>query len=165
MIVRLAAEADRDAILELVAAAFGGGEAEVAIVRRVWGSPEHLPDLELVADEDGAVVGHVLLSTGQLGNAKVVGLGPLAVIPARQRSGIGIALMDEALHRADAAGYELVVLLGHPTYYPRFGFESATSLGIQPPFPLKDDSAFMARRLSAYEPSHRGQFTYAPAFD
>jgi putative acetyltransferase len=69
--------------------------------------------------------------------------------------------MEEVIRRADEAGEQLIGLLGHPSYYPRFGFERAIAVGIDPPWPLQDDAAFMVKRLRAYDPSYRGQFAYA----
>ena len=70
--------------------------------------------------------------------------------------------MTEALRRADAAEVSLVVLLGHPGYYPRFGFEPARGLGVEPPRALRDEAAFMARRSSAAAPgSCAGRFRFA----
>ena len=151
-------------MLDVVAAAFGRAD-EARLVERVWASGEYLPSLDLVAEDEGAIVGHVLHSRGEVDGRAVAALGPLSVTPERQRQGVGTALMDEALGRADRAGYPLVALLGHPTYYPRFGFVPAATLGIEPSFPVLVDGAFMARPLSAYDPSFTGQLRYGPAFD
>ncbi len=115
--------------------------------------------LELVAIDQDAVVGHVLASLGDLGGEKVPGVAPLAVSPSRQRNGIGSALMFELLRRAEAAGFPLIVLLGSPGYYRRFGFEPSGPLNITYP-PVGDNPAFQARRLSSYDRSLQGEFTY-----
>lgn len=161
MLVRVAAPGDRPAIERLVRAAFGCGDEEADLVRWIWGSPAYLPELELVAEENGLVVGHVLHSVGEIEQSAVGALAPLAVAPDRQREGIGGLLLEEAFARADVAGFQLIALLGHPTYYPRFGFEPGRSLGIEPLVELKDPSAFMVRRLSGYDPALRGRFRYA----
>lgn len=160
MRIREARVDDRPAIEALVRAAFEQ-EEEVELVRWIWASDAYLPELELVAEEDGAIVGHVLHSLGDLEGTRVAGLAPLAVTPARQCEGIGGALLEEAIARADAAGYPLIALLGHPTYYPRFGFEPGVALGIEPVVQLRDPAPFMVRRLSGYEPGLRGRFRYA----
>lgn len=143
----------------MVEAAFGSDE-EVVLVRTIWDSDGYLTDLDVVAEIDGRIVGHVLHSVATVEDREVVALAPLAVTPAHQLQGIGSALVHEALRRAGQAGYPMVVLLGHPDYYPRFGFEPAMSLGLTygdrtAPFP-----AFQARRLGSYEPIVRGRFQY-----
>lgn len=169
--IRLTTPADRPAVLGLVREAFAvdgrDGSEEVEIVERVWAGPRHLEHLDLVAVEqtsDGeTVVGHVLVSRGAVDDRPALGLAPLAVAPSHQRQGVGTALTEAALCRADAAGEALVVLLGHPGYYPRFGFEPAAPLGLRLTWglPQQQPEAFMARRLAAYDPSLRGTFRYA----
>jgi putative acetyltransferase len=158
MILREAGPADDDAIDVLIAAAFGGGEAELQIVRAIRALGIALPGLELVADEAGAVIGHVLVSEADLGGRGVPAVAPLSVRPDRQRSGVGSALMAEVLTRADAQSWPLVALLGHPSYYPRFGFEPAGPLGIV--YAPANSPAFMVRRLKAYDESWRGAFRF-----
>ena len=70
-----------------------------------------------------------------------------------------------AVARADALGEPLVVLLGHPGYYPRFGFERASALGLEPPSPHVPDAAFMALRLSQYDARWRGRIVYPPFYE
>jgi putative acetyltransferase len=158
VIVREASPADDDVIDELIAAAFGGGEAELDIVRAIRARGIALPGLELVAEGNGAVIGHVLLSEADLGGRSVPAVAPLSVRPNRQRSGVGSVLMTEALALADAQAWPLVALLGHPGYYPRFGFEPGRPLGVV--YAPVDSPAFMVRRLSAYDASWRGPFRF-----
>ena len=89
--------------------------------------------VSLVATANGVVVGHVVLSAGSLEDTLVLCLGPIGVRPDRQRGAIDTALMKGALAKAAASDAGLVVLLGHPSYYPRFGFEPAEALGLQEP--------------------------------
>jgi putative acetyltransferase len=158
VIVRQARPADDDAIDELVGAAFGGGEAELEIVRAIRALGIALPGLELVAEDTGAVIGHVLLSEADLGGRNVPAVAPLSVRPNRQRSGVGSMLMAEVLTLAGAQAWPLVALLGHPSYYPRFGFEPGRPLGVV--YARVDSPAFMVRRLRAYDPSWRGPFRF-----
>jgi putative acetyltransferase len=126
-----------------------------------------VPQLSLVAEDPaGAVAGHVVCTRGTLGGVPgALGLGPLGVHPAHQRRGAGLALMHAVLGAADALGAPVVALLGDPAYYSRFGFVTATDLGIAPPEPAWGVH-FQARTLTAYDPArHRGAFAYAPAFD
>lgn len=113
---------------------------------------------------EGAVIGHVVCTRASLAGRPALGLGPLGVLPAWQKRGVGEALMHAVLAAADAVGEPLVVLLGHPGYYPRFGFRPAVELGIVPPDPTWRE-AFQARPLTAYDPSLRGEFVYAGPFN
>jgi putative acetyltransferase len=156
---------DHRAIAEVTAAAFGK-QREARIVEAIRRSDAFVAELSLVAELEGAVVGHVILSYVQLGDdsRRVLELGPMSVAPERQRNGIGSALVEEALRRADERGEPLVLVLGHPTYYPRFGFRPASELGIAPPEPDIRDEVFMAVPLRAYDPSLRGRVVLPPAF-
>ena len=89
-------------------------------------------------------------------------LSPLSVAPTAQGRGIGSALTRKALRRADEQGEPFVLVLGHSAYYPRFGFEPATPLGIEAPADY--GPSWMLARLSAYNPSVRGRVVFPPAF-
>jgi putative acetyltransferase len=165
--VRIRAETrdDWEAIAAVTEAAFGKPR-EARMVDAIRASDAFAPELSLVAEEDGDIVGHVLLSYVELEDSerRLLELGPMSVAPDRQRSGIGTALVREALRRADARGEPLVLVLGHPEYYPRFGFRRASELGITPPAPRIPDEAFMAQPLRAYDPSLRGRVVFPPAY-
>ena len=88
----------------------------------------------------------------------------MAVVPDRQGAGIGASLVRRGLTLARQTAYPLVVVLGHPAYYPRFGFEPARPLGIETPYEAPDE-AWMAVRLPAYDPSLRGTVRYPPAWE
>ena len=107
--------------------------------------------LSLVAILDEEVVGQVLFSPATFDEAQpalpALGLGPLAVTPVYQNQGIGSALVREGLDECRRLGYGSVILLGHPSYYPRFGFRPASSFGIFPAQPLRNPDAFMAIEL------------------
>lgn len=116
------------------------------------------------------MVGHCLLtaatlvrSDGSTRGGRIMALGPIAVLPAWQRRGVGSALMRAALAKAEAAGLSAVVLLGHKEYYPRFGFQPARAQGLHPPAAWSD-AAWMAIRLSAWTPDETGTVQYAPPF-
>jgi putative acetyltransferase len=94
----------------------------------------------------------------------VLGLGPLGVREQHKRHGVGTALMHAVLAAADALDEPLVVLLGHPDYYPRFGFRPAADLGIEPEVP-EWAPAFQARMLTRYRPDLTGRFRYAEPFN
>jgi putative acetyltransferase len=164
-VIRSERESDYAAIRALHKTAFAPSEVEAGIVDELRAAGDHVPELCLVAlDDDGAVVGHVMLSEAAVEEHRALGLGPIAVAPARRRRGFGAALMYEAIRRARDTDYTLIALLGHPGYYARFGFAPAaetfgvTSLYDAPP------EAWMALALPAYDPSVRGTFRYAAAF-
>ncbi|MGH3025990.1 MAG: GNAT family N-acetyltransferase [Gaiellaceae bacterium] len=119
-------------------------------------------ELSFTALVDGGVVGHVTASQATVATDPVVAVGPIGVLPDHQGSGIGSALMDALLAAADAADVPLVVLLGAPRYYSRFGFRPARELGVIPPEP-EWGNAFQVRPLTAYRESVAGRFQYAPA--
>ena len=174
VIIRREHPRDHDAVRAVHLAAFtrdpvsGAVRAPVDVVeaRLVDGLREDagfLPHLSLVAERDGVVTGHVLVTRGWLepAGAPVLGLGPLGVLPAAQGSGVGTALVHSVLAVAEAAGETLVALLGDPAYYGRFGFRAAEELGVRSPEPLWGRH-FQARWLAG--PRTGGTFRYAEPF-
>lgn len=164
VVVRPETPADYAEIAAVVEAAFGKPN-EVAIVEAIRNSDGYLPDLAFVAEDEGHVVGHTMLSwVGLEGSERrLLQLAPMAVAPERQRQGIGFLLGETALEAADRQGEPLVLVVGHSSYYPRFGFRPASQLGRYPPHPEIPDEAFMAVPLSAYDPSIRGRVLWPPA--
>jgi len=136
---------------------------EVGIFVALWEANDVMPELSFTATVEDSVVGHVTASRAKVGPHSVVAVGPIGVLPEHQAKGIGSALMISLLDGADAEDIPLVVLLGSPQYYSRFGFRSAAELGVVSPEP-NWGSAFQARPLAAYTPSIAGPFQYAPAF-
>ena len=107
--------------------------------------------LSLDAEDGGELAGHVAFSpvtVASEGGTIVTGvaLGPVAVVPERQRRGLGAALIEDGLRRLATAGHRFCILLGHPEYYPRFGFVPASRYGIRWEHPAPDE-AFMVREL------------------
>ncbi|WP_336785656.1 GNAT family N-acetyltransferase [Paenibacillus sp. MMO-177] len=120
------------------------------LVARIRSADSFIPELSLVAELNDEIVGHVLLSgiTIRYGEEESVSLAlaPVSVHPEYQDRGIGSKLIREALQRAEALEYPSVIVLGHPEYYPKFGFEKASKWGIRAPFEVSDD-VFMALEL------------------
>jgi putative acetyltransferase len=106
-----------------------------------------------VEDEGGRVV------------ASVLAAGPVGVLPEVQSRGVGSALMSAAIGLAIARVVPALVLLGHPEYYPRFGFQPARGVGLQPPADAWPDAAWMARLLPAWTDAMRGTVRYPAAFE
>ena len=106
-----------------------------------------IAELSLVAERAGTIVGHVLFTRARAGEVDAVLLAPLAVSPEWQGRGVGSALAREGLARAVALGFGIALVLGHPDYYPRFGFEPAEPRGIMPPYPVEISEAWMVAEL------------------
>ncbi|HEY8238414.1 MAG TPA: N-acetyltransferase [Candidatus Limnocylindrales bacterium] len=166
--IRAEGPGEADAVRAINDAAFGK-PSDGAIVDAIRGTDRWIVGGSLVAeDPDGALVGHLLASEGDLdmpdGKIRRIWMvGPVAVIPARQRTGVGSALVQAVIELATERGQPLLCLLGHPSYYPRFGFEPARALGIDPARPWPDE-AWMVRRLPAWSPSLRGVARFPDAF-
>jgi len=126
------------------------------------------PIVSLVAEDAGAIVGHILFSPVTLAahpEIRVMGLAPMAVMPVRQRQGIGSTLIRDGLHACKRIGATAVVVLGHATYYPRFGFAPASRFGLKCQYDVPDE-AFMAVEIESGALQNRGgTVTYHPAFE
>ena len=146
MRVRPAIAADCAAIRAVTRAAFDKSSGdEAGIIEGV--RAEGLVLVELVTEVDGEVVGHVLFSRMRTDPPlPVAGLGPLGVAPSQQGTGVGSALSRAGIEACRAAGMQAVVVLGHPPYYPRFGFSTEAAAQIASPFAGRP--AFMALALT-----------------
>lgn len=165
---------DCQAIAQVNLLAFGQ-ENEARLVERIRASKQFVPELSLVADIGGAVVGHILFSYVDLVGEEtwqVLALAPLAVQPAFQNQGIGSKLVAQGLEAADAisppgiaplTAQVLVVVLGYAHFYARFGFEPASRYGIEPSFAVPEE-AYLVKPLR-YRQHYRGKVVYPPAFD
>jgi putative acetyltransferase len=167
VLVRLEVPPDRPAALEVERAAFGSDE-EPRIVEAVRDEPG---SFALVAEEDGDLVGHVQLSRAWVGETPVLVLGPIGVLPARQRRGIGSTLMRAGLGEARARGEAAVILFGEPAFYSRFGFEPGVTFGVPNPYAgltlpdgsLVTEENFMLAALDERARSLRGEVRCHPA--
>lgn len=163
MIIRLENEGDADAIHALTAAAFqgrpysDGTEAQIVDTLRA----ANALTISLVAEDYDEIVGHVAFSPVAIGGqpGSWYGLGPVSVAPARQRRGIGTALIETGLARLRGLGAAGCVLLGDPAYYGRFGFAS------DPALRYRDvDTRFVQRLIFAGD-APTGEIAFHPAFD
>jgi len=144
-VIREATEGDHAMIRAITRAAFDESRFdEAGIIEGVRAEGRVL--VELVADDDAQVVGHVLFSRMRTeGGRTVAGLGPVSVAPARQRTGVGSELCRTGVEACRAAGMEAIVVLGHPPYYPRFGFSADAAAKVISPY--AGNPAFMALEL------------------
>ncbi len=165
LIIRLEHPGDVQGIRHVNSLAFGtSAEADLVDALR----PRARPFVSLVAVDGDEIVGHIALSPVTLVShpeLPIAGLAPMAVLPSRQRAGIGSALVRAGLDECARLGFVAVVVLGHPAYYPRFGFVPASTFGLVSQFQVPDD-VFMAQELRqrALDAS-RGTIRYHQAFE
>ena len=147
--IRPETEDDHARISEVNDLAFGQ-KNEGKLIEELRKNDQFIPGLSLVAELDGLVVGHILFYpiTINCSNTKhlSLALAPMSVIPEHQNKKIGSLLVKEGLRLAKMLGYESVIVVGHPQYYPRFGFSLASQWGIKLPFEVPD-TAFLALEL------------------
>ena len=126
------------------------------------------PYISLVAEEEKQIVGHILFTPMTLPGhleLKIMGLGPLAVVPEQQRKGIGSALIKAGLARCKELGYGAVIVLGHKGYYPRFGFIPAVCYGIQCEFEVPAEAFMVLEIVPGYLKGAEGIIHYHAAFN
>jgi putative acetyltransferase len=163
--VRPATAADSAAIREVTTRAFADNGEVAGLVDALSAGPARI---SLVAESDGAVVGHTLLSRGWVDAERelveVLVLSPLSVEPALHRQGIGTQLVHAALAAAESAGCPAVFLEGSWAYYPRFGFVSGGSRGFTRPSLRIPERAFQVAVLPAWQDWMTGALVYPEAF-
>jgi putative acetyltransferase len=156
---------DITAIHQVHELAFGrSDEADLVDTLRASGKST----LSLVAVEDSRIVGHIFFSPVMIDSADrtfpAVGLAPMAVLPERQRHGIGGRLVKAGLVECRNAGYDCVVVLGHPTYYPRFGFVPASRYGLRSEYEVPDEVFMVWAWREAGLQDRGGVVRYQPEF-
>ncbi len=146
MLIRAEQEKDRAAVHAVNVSAFET-PSEANLVDALREQAE--PVVSLVAEDNGAIVGHIMFSPVSLSahpGLKLMRLAPMAVAPEHQRQGIGSALVRAGLEQCRQLGFIAVVVLGHPEYYPRFGFSPSTRFGIGSEYEVPEE-VFMATEL------------------
>jgi len=144
MKIREATEADLQTVFSVESEAFGS-EEEANLVKDLLSDPSAKPFYSLLAYSDNRPAGHVLFTAARLegpnSDASLALLAPLAVIPDFQKQGVGGLLIKHGLQYLVDAGVDLVFVLGHPEYYPRYGFAPAGIRGFEAPYPILDKNA------------------------
>lgn len=174
MLLRRERPADRPAVLRVIHDAFAKDDTvpiEVGLTERLF-DDGYIPERSLVALDVDRIVGYVIGSRGFVGDIErtgiertgigAVGIGPLAVLPEYQGRGVGTALMFALVGAAEATHEQLLVLLGEPDYYGRFGFRAGSEVGVGSPDP-EWGTYFQALQLS--DGPVNGTFRYAKPFD
>ena len=164
LVVREELDKDHAAVHRVNSSAFEtAAEANLVDALRAQASPI----ISLVAETADGIVGHILFSpiTSEGGVVTaIMGLAPMAVLPGHQRKGIGTALVNAGIEQCKKLGVSAVVVLGHPEYYPRFGFTPAASFGISSEYDVPAE-VFMALELEpGYLQKWPGQVKYHPQF-
>jgi len=159
---------DIDAIFEVNFQAFGQ-DGEARLVKALRDGGDYLRELSLVAVSGDRIIGHILFPpitiVSDTAETPALALATLSVHQDYQCLGIGTALIEEGLKECQHLGHHIVIVVGHPSYYPKFGFTVARDFGINAPFPCPDE-AFMALQLtSGALDGISGTVRYPLAFD
>lgn len=156
---------DAAAVRRVNELAFGRAE-EAALVDALRAAAD--PHVSLVATDGDEIVGHIFFSPVSLEPEgqpfAAMGLAPMAVLPGHQRRGVGSELVRAGLGECRRAGRNVVVVLGHPEYYPRFGFRPAGGAGLRCEYPVPDDTFMVVELEPGALAGRRGLVKYHPAF-
>ena len=156
---------DIEKIRELNAEAFES-EEEADLVNSLRDSG--IPRISLVAEEAGEIVGHILFTPVELAGddsrLKLSGLAPMAVAPEHQRQGIGSALVEAGIAECRAQGYDVIVVLGHPGYYPKFDFIPSVKYGIKSEYDVPHDVFMVMELKEGVLTGKEGTIKYHKAF-
>jgi len=146
MLIRSENSTDYDQVFKLNSYAFERKD-EAILIDKIRQSDSFVPQLSLVAESDNSIVGHILFTKVKINNEELLALAPMAVIPGKQKDGISKLLIENGISIAKDLGFRAVLVLGHPDYYKKFGFTTASDYGIKAPWANIPDDAFMAIEL------------------
>lgn len=167
MNIRQATEKDYQEIYTVVEESFktalhtDGDEQNLVI--RLKNSSVYVAELSLVAEIDDRIIGYIMLTETKVGSTMQLVLAPLAILPNYQSQGVGSKLILEAHKIAKEMGYDFIILIGHETYYPRFGYRPAKEFGIISPFEIPDE-VFMAYPLQDINKKLNATIEYVKEF-
>lgn len=165
MQIRLEEREDMSAVYEVNISAFET-PAEAKLVNKL--RKEVKPIISLVAEENEEIVGHILFTPVRLSGdpeLKIMGLGPMAVIPAYHGKGIGSALVRAGLAKCKESGYGAVAVLGHTWFYPRFGFKPSVLYDIRPEYDVPEEVFMILELEPDYLMDASGSIQYHPLFN
>jgi len=154
LIIKKTSHSDLNDVLRIQKEAFGHDE-ESNLVNSLMRDDSAKPLVSLLAIDNGEAVGHILFTkvwvTGREKSVSAMILAPLAILPHAQNKGIGGKLIKEGLEQLSKSKVDLVFVLGHPGYYPRYGFKPAGALGFEAPYPIaeKNADAWMVQELKS----------------
>lgn len=167
MLIRQENKKDFNMVYSLVRSAFETAEHsdgnEQDLVNSLRKSKAYIPELSLVAENEGKLVGHIMFTEAKVGEDIVLVLAPLSVLPENQKQGIGTALINKAHNIARDLGYKYSLVLGSEKYYPRLGYTSAEEFGIEVPDGIPSAN-FMAIKLQQNAAPISGKVTYTKEF-
>lgn len=167
-IIRPECAGDTDAIFDVNLQAFGQ-DGEARLVRELRRDGDFFHPLSLVAVSGERIIGHILFPPITIVSDGIetaaLALAPLSVHQDFQCLGIGSALIEEGLNECRRLGHRIVIVVGHPAYYPKFGFVPAREFGIKAPFPCPDEVFMVLPLTDNALDGIAGTVRYPPAFD
>lgn len=167
MRIRKETAADYEAVYSVVKRAFAHAEHadgnEQDLVDALRKGDAFIPELSLVAEADGKIVGHIMFTKATVAGKPVLALAPLSILPEYQRKGIGQALIQEGHKIAKELGYTHSVVFGSEKYYPKAGYSPAEDFGIKAPFDVPREN-FMTCMINNTGAALHGTIQYAPEF-
>ncbi len=169
IMIRPETSADIAAIYTVNKRAFRDRDAEPRLVDAIRALDAFVPGLSLVAELDGQVVGHILFSrihiATEKGNIPAIALAPMAVLPEYQGQAIGSALVRRGLEICREQGHAIVIVLGHPRFYPRFGFSAEQAKALECPFGDCGDAWMVLELIPGALAGVRGKVVYPSVFN
>ncbi|OWY65008.1 GNAT family N-acetyltransferase [cyanobacterium TDX16] len=168
MIIRCENFTEYTDVFEINQLAFGQ-ENEANLVDNIRQLPKFNSALSLVAIESDRLVGHILFSeiaiVSPQGEVTALALAPLAVLPQFQNQGIGSQLVRAGLKQCQVLGYKIVIVLGHPNFYNRFGFAPAIDKELRSPFSVPDEAFMVLELIPEALTGISGMVKYSSPFD
>lgn len=166
--IRTEKDSDHENIFNVNELAFGR-DVESRLVDSLRSSKSYVEGLSLVSEDDGDVVGHIMFTKISIDpeNDEFAGvsLAPVAVKPDNQNQGVGSKLVSEGLKACKYLGFKIMVVIGHPEYYPRFGFIQARKIGLESSIPVPDEAFMVLELIPGSLERLEGKIIFAPEFN
>ncbi len=167
-IIRQENKSDYDKVYEVVKLAFENMEYadgdEQDLVNRLRKSAAYIPELSLVAELNGEIIGHIMFTKASVEGKTCLTLAPLAILPKYQKQGVGSALINEGHRIAKELGYSVIIVVGHEKYYPKFGYDRASKYGITSSFDVPDEAFMIIELIPSALSDFSGKFELAKEF-